>query len=68
MAWKFSGHLISGGVLINGGDGKSKNYVFTVNVKNEYKQAKTKYEAGGRLFGTQEYVVFYWDSEQTELE
>ena len=31
--WKFPGYLISGRLLINGRDWKSKNYVFIANVK-----------------------------------
>ena len=31
--WKFSGYLISEGVLINEGNGKSEKYVSVVNVK-----------------------------------
>ena len=33
LGWKFPGCLISGGVLIDLGDGKSKNYVRIANVK-----------------------------------
>ena len=38
VGWKFPKYLISGG------DGKSKNYVFTANVRKRNKQVKAKYE------------------------
>ena len=41
-SWKFPGYLISVGVLINGVDGKLKNYVFIVNVKKRILANKNK--------------------------
>ena len=46
MGWKFPGYLISVGMgsFLTRVDGKSKNYVFILNIRSKCKQAKTKYE------------------------
>ena len=44
VGWKFPGYLISGEVLSNRGDGKSKNHVLIVNVQKKIKANKAKCE------------------------